>query len=372
MKHPARWLCVTLAACLTAAGCSRPADTAGDGAAMFTVENGRVHVPEGSPIRKRLVIGVAGASEASPSLDIPATVEADPRRVANILSPVTGRIVSVNVALGDHVRRGQTLAVIASGDHAQAMADVEKAADALQLARRSLERAEGVRAAGGGADKDVEAARSAHAQAEVELTRARTRAASLGPAQGGPAQGGRNLILSAPQDGVVTALAMAPGAHVSDPTAVLMTVTNVARLYVTAAVPETDLSRVSVGMAAEVRLVADPTAVIRARIGAVNPVLEPDTRREKVRMVVDNADGRLKPNMYATVRIATTSDGVWAPQSALLMNNDATTVLVETGPWTFERRKVQLGDETADQVQVVSGLSRGERIVTRGGILLND
>jgi len=367
MKHPARWLCVTLAACLTAAGCSRPADTAGDGAAMFTVENGRVHVPEGSPIRKRLVIGLAGASEASPSLDIPATVEADPRRVANILSPVTGRIVSVNVALGDHVRRGQTLAVIASGDHAQAMADVEKAADALQLARRSLERAEGVRAAGGGADKDVEAARSAHAQAEAELTRARARAASLGPAQGG-----RNLILSAPQDGVVTALAMAPGAQVSDPTAVLMTVTNVARLYVTAAVPETDLSRVSVGMEAEVRLVADPTAVIRARIGAVNPVLEPDTRREKVRMVVDNADGRLKPNMYATVRIATTSDGVWAPQSALLMNNDATTVLVETGPWTFERRRVQLGDETADQVQVVSGLSRGERIVTRGGILLND
>ena len=176
MKHPLRWLCVALAAGLTAAGCSRPADTAGDSAPPFTVENGRLHVPEGSPIRKRLVIGVAGASEASPSLDIPATVEADPRRVANILSPVTGRIVSVKVALGDHVRRGQTLAVIASGDHAQAMADVEKAADALQLARRFLERAEGVRAAGGGADKDVEAARSAHAQAEAELTRARARA----------------------------------------------------------------------------------------------------------------------------------------------------------------------------------------------------
>ena len=171
---------------------------------------------------------------------------------------------------------------------------------------------------------------------------------------------------------MVTALAIAPGGQVNDPTAVLMTVTNIDRLYVTAGVAEGDVRKVSVGMDAEVRLVADPTSAVHARISSVNATLEPDTRREKVRMIVDNSDGRLKPNMYASVRIAAPSEGVWAPQSALLMNNDATTILVETRPWVFERRKVQLGDETADQAQVVSGLSRGERIVIRGGILLND
>ena len=367
MDHPVRLPIFIVIASVICTGCTRPPDAASDSAAMFTVEHGLIHVPASSPIRKRLQIGVAGASDAASSLEVPATVEADPRRVANILAPATGRVVSVTVALGDRVRRGQTLAVMASGDFAQAVADLEKATDALELARRTRDRAEGVHTAGGAADKDLEAARSGYVQAEAELTRARARASSLGAAGSG-----RNLILSAPQDGVVTALAIAPGAQVSDATAVLMTVTNTARLYVTAGVAETDLKKVSVGMEAEVRLVADPASVVRARISSVNAVLEPDTRREKVRIVVDNADGRLKPNMYASVRIAAPSDGVWAPQSALLMNNDATTILVETRPWVFERRRVQLGDETSDQAQVVSGLSRGERIVTRGGILLND
>jgi cobalt-zinc-cadmium efflux system membrane fusion protein len=61
-----------------------------------------------------------------------------------------------------------------------------------------------------------------------------------------------------------------------------------------------------------------------------------------------------------------------APPSALLMNNDSTTVFVEVAPWTFVRRTVELGHEDEDSVRIVSGLAAGDRIVVRGGVLLND
>jgi cobalt-zinc-cadmium efflux system membrane fusion protein len=77
--------------------------------------------------------------------------------------------------------------------------------------------------------------------------------------------------------------------------------------------------------------------------------------------------------MYATVRLAAPAEGgVIVPQSALLMNHDAISVLVEVRPWAFQRRPVRIGDETETSAHVISGLQPGERVVVRGGVLLND
>jgi cobalt-zinc-cadmium efflux system membrane fusion protein len=122
-----------------------------------------------------------------------------------------------------------------------------------------------------------------------------------------------------------------------------------------------------------VTLAAYPGQVLRGKTARVSPMLEPDTRRAKVRIPFDNADGRLRPNMFATATFAAAdADGVTVPPSALLMNNDSTTVLVEVAPWTFVRRVVEIGAEDERSVQVVSGLKRGDRVVVRGGVLLND
>jgi cobalt-zinc-cadmium efflux system membrane fusion protein len=95
-----------------------------------------------------------------------------------------------------------------------------------------------------------------------------------------------------------------------------------------------------------------------------------------VRISIDNHTGTLLPNMFGTVSFsgpkASAAAGLSVPQSALLMNNDTITVLVEVRPWTFERRVVKLGDEDDNSAQVLSGVSQGERVVVRGGVLLND
>ena len=351
------------------AGCHRPVSSAAT-APMFTVDHGLITVPAGSPLRTHMAVEPVRGGEQAAIIELPGQVEADPARVANVPAPLTGRVVALKVGLGQHVRQGQVLAVLASGDTAGAYSDAEKAADAAETAGKALERAKGVQAAGGAAQKDLEAAQSAFNQAQAELARARARLAAL---NGAARRDSHDLVLTAPQTGVVTTLAVAPGQQVTDPTAVLMTVANVDKVYVTANVPESQIGSFPAGAEATVVLAGDPGHPLRGRISETDPMVQPDTRRQKVRIVMGNPGGRLLPNMYASVRVnGRVAGGVFVPQSALLMNNDSVTVLVEVRPWVFERRAVRIGDETETAARVLSGLAPGDRVVVRGGVLLDD
>ena len=351
------------------AACHRPTSGAA-GAPMFSDDHGLIIIPAGSPLRAHLAVQTVGGGERAAVIELPAQVEADPARVANVPAPLTGRVVALKVGLGQHVRRGQVLAVLASGDTAGAYADADKAADAFETARKALERAKGVQAVGGAAQKELETAQSTYNQAQAELARARARLAALNGAAGG---GSHDLLLTAPQAGVVTTLSVAAGQQVTDPTASLMTVANVERVFVTANVPESEIGSFPAGAEATVVLAADPAHPLRGRVSETDAVLQPDTRRQRVRIAMANPGGRLLPNMYASVSVnGRATGGVIVPQSALLMNNDAVTVLVEVRPWVFQRRAVKIGDETETDARVLSGLQPGERVVVRGGVLLDD
>jgi cobalt-zinc-cadmium efflux system membrane fusion protein len=354
---------------MSAAACQRA--TGDETTPMLAEDHGLLVVPAGSPLRQQLVVQPVGAGDAARQLQLPAVVEADPADVTNILAPLTGRVTALKVRLGDRVRRGQVLAVIASGDLAQASSDAVKAQDAYNLAARALVRARGVEQAGGSAAKDLEAAESGEVQAKSELDRARTRLASL---TGSAAAQGGSLVLAAPQDGVVTTLSVSPGAMVNDPTAILMTVANIGHVFVAANVGEGDIGLIQRGAAADVTLAAYPGQPIHGRVSEIDALVQPDTRRQKVRIELENPGERLLPNMYATATFtlaASAGAGVFVPQSALVMNNDAISVMVEVRPWVYQRRVVQLGDETDTAARVVSGLRPGDRVVVRGGVLLN-
>jgi cobalt-zinc-cadmium efflux system membrane fusion protein len=363
----AAMLIATAAAALTA--CHRAPANA-EARPMFTDEHGLITVPAGSPLRTHLAVQTVGGGVQPAVIELPAQVEADPARVANVPAPLAGRVVALKVGLGQRVRKGQVLAILASGDTAGAYSDRDKAADVVETARKALERAKGVKAAGGAAEKDLEAAQSAFNQAQAELSRAQTRIAALnGLAKGDT----HDLVLTAPQTGVVITLAVGAGQQVTDPTAVLMTVANVDKVFVTANVPESQIGEFPAGAAASVVLAGDASHPLQGRVTEADAVVQPDTRRQKVRIAMANPGGRLLPNMYATVRLnGRVNGGVIVPQSALLMNNDVVSVLVEIRPWVFQRRAVRIGDETEADARVVSGLSPGDRVVVRGGVLLDD
>jgi len=338
-------------------------------------QGNKIVVPEGSPLRERLVVVPAPSEPVSTKLVLPGVVEADPARTAAVLAPLGGRVLEVKVALGDRVAQGQVLAVLDSPDLAQAYDDYEKAADNFELTAKKLERQQGQFKIGAASDQDLDQARSDHAQAAAEYARTQARLKVLGAAADAKDIKERSALLAvrAPIGGSVVALSIAGGNMVNDPTQPLMTIADLSTVWVTALVPEKDLGAVSKNQDAEVGLAAYPERLLRGKVLFISDVIEPDSRRNKLRIAFSNTDYQLKPNMFATVTlIGPRQARTVLPTSALLINNDRTSVFVATAPWTFERRSVDALLEEGTSVTIRSGVEAGEPVVVKGGILLND
>jgi membrane fusion protein, heavy metal efflux system len=351
---------------------ARTAEEAPAAAPSMLIRQGEtVFIPEGSPYRERVKIAPVEEKTVSATRVLPASVEADATRTISVLPPVTGKVAELKVRLGDEVKLAQALAVIDSGDLAQIYADHDKARAAVELTRRALERAKGLSKFGGGARKDLEQAESDFAQAQAEFDRTEARLKQIDASA--DRKDGRLLTINSPMDGTITSISTAAGALLNDATAAIMTVANLSSVWVTANVPEKDLSFVAKGQSVDVAFPAYPGEVFRGKVDIVSKVIDPDTRRNKVRIVFQNPDGKLKPNMFATVTfLAPPMQKLTVPTSALLMNNDTTTVFVETAPWTFARRNVQPEADQDENAPIRQGLWAGERIVVSGGVLLND
>ncbi len=342
---------------------------------MVTAQGDQLFIPADSPLRKRLQIAATTTAAPVHSIDMPGIVEADPAATVNILPPLTGRLSELKVKLGDTVKAGQVVALINSPDMEQAYADADKARDTLNLAKTALDRGVAVNSAGANATKDVDQIKSNYNQALAEFNRAEARLKTLGANNEATAKDSKSRVLTitTPVAGTITALNNGIGSYINDPTATIMTVSNLDNVWVTANVPENLVATLHKGQNAVVTLDAYPGQVWQGKVTSVSAVLEPDTHRNKARIDFKNNDGRLKPNMFANVKLATAQAGkLMIPTSALLMNNDSITVFVETTPWTFVRRTVSIGNEDGDHVSVLSGLSANDRIIVSGGVLIND
>jgi cobalt-zinc-cadmium efflux system membrane fusion protein len=335
-------------------------------------EGSRIVIPEGSPLRSKLTIGTVAHQPIERKLQLPAIVEAEPARTVKVLPPVAGRLIDLKVQLGERVERGQELAVIDSSDLAQAYADEDKARSAVKMTKQTLDRAVALEKYSAGSVKDRQQAENDHAQAQAELERAQSRLRAIG-ASADPKQEGRKLSLKAPVSGSVIDLQVARGAHLNDPTAAIMTIANLDEVWVTANVPENDAALVAPGQAADVVFTAYPGDVFKGRILFVSDILDPDTRRIKVRIAFQNPDIRLKPNMFATATFMTPSQTVAVvPTTAVVLRNETNQVFVESAPWAFEARSVEIDFQQADQAIIAHGLRAGERVVVKGAVLLND
>jgi cobalt-zinc-cadmium efflux system membrane fusion protein len=339
---------------------------------LMVRQGDKIFVPEGSALRSRLNVMAASSQAVSPKLLLPAVVESDPARTAAVLAPLSGRLIALKVALGDRVNRGQVVAIIDSPDLAQAYTDNEKAADAFKLNQKNLERQEAQNKLGVASDRDLDQTKSDYAQAAAEYTRTQAHLKTLG-ASADAKSASRDLSVAAPVGGSVTALSVAPGNMINDPTQPLMTIADLSTIWVTAMVPEKDIAGVSKNQDAQVTLAAYPDRVLQGKVLFLSDVIDSDSRRGKIRIAFANSDYALKPNMFATVVLSGGARSlVVLPSSALLMNNDRTTVFVATAPWTFERRTVDAQLEEGSSVAIRSGVSAGEQVLVKGAILLND
>jgi len=186
----------------------------------------------------------------------------------------------------------------------------------------------------------------------------------------------QQISIFAPQDGVVSELPVREGMFVK-PAQKVMTLGDLSSVWLLAEVFERQSQWVEVGQTAEVRLSYIPGKLWRGEVEYIYPSLDAKTRTLKVRLRFDNPGERLKPNMYANVKIygGAKNNTIVIPLEALIRTGREERVIIsldsETGVRRFEARKVTSGIESGDFVEILQGVSEGENVVISGQFLID-
>lgn len=221
------------------------------------------------------------------------------------------------------------------------------------------------------ARKDYEAAERELATARADVAAVTDHLAQIGAPSKSSGRG--SYVLRSPINGRVVEMNGAQGGYWNDINESVMTVADLSTVWLSASVPERDLGNIKVGQNAHIVLNAYPNQTLLGKVRYVGELLDLDTRSVKVRMAVDNRDGRLLPGMFAQVRFdGPVRQATVVPASALLQSSVGTRVFVEQSAAQFEQRDVQVGSQQNQQVEISEGLKAGERVVVNGGVFLHD
>lgn len=294
-------------------------------------------------------------------------VTPDVNRTIHVTSQGSGRVVDLRVRLGDNVKKDQVLLSIYSADLAGAFSDYQKAVADERLSKRALERAQLLLSHGAAAQKDLEQADDTEQKAKFDVQNAEQHIRILG---GDPAHPSSLIELRAPVAGTIVEQNISgfEGVKSLDNSPNLFTVADLSQVWVVCDVFENDLGQVHVGDLAEVRLNAFPDRAFHGKISDISRVLDPNTRSARVRIVLANPEGVLRPGMYAVAsfRSQKLQRQVVIPSTAVMRLQDRDWVFRKEGAQTVRQIEVQILGETPDGMHEVQdgAISSGQEIVT--------
>lgn len=326
----------------------------------------------------------------------PGKVEANPNLISRVPLPVPGRVARVLVKLGDSVTSGQPILMIespeasdASANYAQSESVITQASAALTQAhvttakaKADYDRATALFEHEAVAQKDLLNAKSEYEQskaaaeqaaAAVEHAKAararafeRLRLLGLKPGEARP-----QVVVRSPLAGKVMEMSVVAGEYRTDTTAPVMTIADLRTVWVTSDVPENSLRLVNAGETVDILFDAYPGEKFYGRVARVADALDPKTRTIKVMVELDNARGRLKPEMFGRIRHVEAAREIPAlPVGAIIQDGGKNIVYVEQSKGRFEAREVITGHRSGDLITIVSGVQPGERVVVDGVMLL--
>jgi len=293
------------------------------------------------------------------------TVSPDVNRTIHVTSLGGGRVVELKAKLGDNVSKGQTLLVISSPDLSAAFSEYQKAKADELLAHKALDRAQMLYERGAIAAKDLELAQGTEDKAKVDLDNAQHRVSILGGDPGNPSP---LIELKAPLSGTIVEqnVAGSEGVKSLDNTPNLFTIANLAEVWVVCDVFENDLGDVHVGDAAEIHLNAFPDRTFHGKVSDISRILDPNTRSAKVRIVLANSDGALRPGMFAvaTFRSRRATERIVVPSTAIMRLHDKDWVFCKESDKHFRRREIQADGVAPNGMQEIrQGVKAGDEVV---------
>ena len=365
-------------------GCRGPGPAKGNGKPDDAGLPGLVVIPQDSPKLQQIRVEEVRLKQVPKDEVVsPCRLELNPNRFSRVSLPVAGRIAQVTVRLGDAIKAGQPLLNIESPEAEAAMSTYLQAEGTITQAKASLvkteadhDRAVDLFEHNAIARKEVLSAENALTQAKASLEQAQAareqalrRLTLMGLK---PGEFGQKVEVRSPISGKVLEIGVVPGEYRNDTTTPVMTIADLATVWVSSNVPESYIRFIQLGEQVEISLLAYPAEKFSARVRRIADTVDPQTRTVKVQAELDNAAGRLRPEMYGSVRhTAAMQEVVAVPAVAVIQGGDRALVFVEHGPGRFQRTPVKVGKRSGELLPVESGLKPGERIVVDGAMLLD-
>jgi cobalt-zinc-cadmium efflux system membrane fusion protein len=314
-------------------------------------------------------------------------------RTTPVFSPYSGRVTKVLANIGDRVRQGQPLLAIEATEFVQGQNDLLAAVNALNTARSQLKLAQGneqrkqalLEAKGGSlqdwqqSQADLVTAQNNLRSAEAALTSVRNRLRILGKAaaeidalENSGKMNPATFVL-APIAGTVTDRQVGAGQYLQAGAAnPVYAIGDLSTVWLVGNVREVDAPSMRRGLPVEVRVLAIPGHVFNAKVTNVAPGIDPNTRRVAVRAEVENSDGTLKPEMFASFSIVTGEESASpaVPEGAVVYEGAAARVWVQQGD-EITLRPIRAGRTSDGMVEVIAGLKAGESVVTSGTLFID-
>ncbi|MBV4492008.1 efflux RND transporter periplasmic adaptor subunit [Pseudomonas oryzicola] len=327
-------------------------------------EAGKLHLTRAQVEAAGVQLATAGPGELGSVISFPGEIRFDEDRTAHVVPRVPGVVETVQAELGQAVKRGQVLAVIASQQISDLRSEQQAAQRRLELARLTFEREQQLWQARISAEQDYLQARQALQEAEIAMANARQKVAAVGPAGAG-----NRYELRAPFDAVVVEKHLSVG-EVVDAASNAFTLSDLSRVWATFAVAPRDLGKVVTGRHVTVSA-PDLEAQVEGRVNYVGSLLGEQNRAATVRATLGNPNGAWRPGLFVNVAVSIErfNAAVVVPESALQTWEEQTVVFARTEEG-FEARPVQTGRRDAGQVEVTGGLAAGTQVAAAGSFVL--
>lgn len=296
-------------------------------------------------------------------------ITADNSRQAQVFPVVGGSVASVSAELGDHVTQGQVLAVIRSSEIAEYEKQRLDAQNDVAIAEKNLQVAHDMFAGKLTSEKDLLIAEKELQKAKASLQRINEvyRIYSIGK--------GATYNVVAPISGFIIDRNITQNMQLrSDKGESMFSIAQIDEVWVMANVNESDISRISQGMEAEIRTISYPDKIFHGKVDRIFNVLDDNTKSMKVRITIPNPDLLLKPEMSATVSLKMREDKnlVAVPSSAVIFDKSRNWVMVYKGRDNIETRQVEIYSQYGDTTYIRHGLEKDETVVSGNQMLIYD
>ena len=296
-------------------------------------------------------------------------ITADNNKSIDVYPLVGGSVLKVNVELGDYVTKGQVLAIIKSTDIADFEKQMIDAKNDVLIAKNNQKVAQELFEGKLNAERDVLEAKSITEKAQSQLSRVQEiyKIYNIKP--------GSIYEVKAPISGFVIQKSINQDMLLrNDRTENIFDIAEISTVWAIANVNESDINQVKIGEKAEVTTLSYPDKVFSGKIDKIFNIINPETKAMNARIMLENKNFLLKPDMNASIKISYTENKsmIAVPSSAIVFDKSKTFVMIFKDRNNIETRQVEVFRQVGDLSYISSGLKQNEKVITKNQLFIYD